>query len=223
MTLAWRNAWRRWPNPVTSTSPNRPRGWSKDISRPATSGASRSRARPSRLPCPIWEGLERSAPASTGRAPAACPPSSAAIATWRSSEAALERTRNGGQVLGIMAEAGAGKSRLCAEFLGHCRAQGLSVLEGRGVAHGKAIPMLPILELWRAYYGIIDADPPETARAKISGRLLSMDEGYREDLPFIFDLFGVPDPANPAPAIDPGTAPEAPARRGQAGAARSRP
>jgi hypothetical protein len=60
-----------------------------------------------------------------------------------------------------------------------------------------------MLELWRAYYGIAEDDSPETARAKISARLLSMDEGYREDLPFIFDLFGVPDPANPAPTIDP--------------------
>ncbi len=117
--------------------------------------------------------------------------------------AALDRARSGGQVLGIMAEAGAGKSRLCAEFLDHCRAQGFVVLEGRGVAHGKAIPMLPILELWRAYYGITETDNPETSRAKISGQLLSMDESYREDLPIIFDLFGVPDAANPAPAIDP--------------------
>jgi class 3 adenylate cyclase/tetratricopeptide (TPR) repeat protein len=118
-------------------------------------------------------------------------------------QTALERARSGGQVLGIMAEAGTGKSRLCAEFLGHCRAQGLSVLEGRGVAHGKAIPMLPILELWRAYYGITEADTPERTRAKISGRLLAMDQSYGEDLPIIFDLFGVPDPVNPAPAIDP--------------------
>ena len=30
-----------------------------------------------------------------------------------------------------------------------------------------------------------------------------MDESFREMLPFVFDLFGVPDPANPSPAIDP--------------------
>ena len=30
-----------------------------------------------------------------------------------------------------------------------------------------------------------------------------MDESFREVLPFVFDLFGVPDPANPSPAIDP--------------------
>ena len=36
--------------------------------------------------------------------------------------------------------------RLCAEFLDGCRAQGIPILAGRGVAHGKAIPMLPMLE-----------------------------------------------------------------------------
>jgi hypothetical protein len=38
---------------------------------------------------------------------------------------------------------------------------------------------------------------------RIAGRLLQMDESFREVLPFVFDLFGVPDPANPSPAIDP--------------------
>ena len=119
-------------------------------------------------------------------------------------DAALERARDGsGQVVGVVAEAGGGKSRLCAEFIESCRTSGIPVLEGRGVAHGKAIPMLPMLEMWRAFYGIRDTDDPETTRARIAGRLLPMDESFREVLPFVFDLFGVPDPANPSPAIDP--------------------
>jgi class 3 adenylate cyclase/tetratricopeptide (TPR) repeat protein len=119
-------------------------------------------------------------------------------------EAALERARGGtAQVVGVMAEAGTGKSRLCAEFIDACRARGIPVFEGRGVAHGKSIPMLPMLELWRNYYGITDGDAPDATRAKIAGRLLLMDEGFRESLPFVFDLFGVADPEKPAPAIDP--------------------
>src|SRR5262245_47247936 len=119
-------------------------------------------------------------------------------------DAALERARSGsGQVVGVVAEAGTGKSRLCAEFVESCRARGIPILEGRGVAHGKAIPMLPMLEMWRAFYEIGDGDGPETTRAKIAGRLLQMDESFREVLPFVFDLFGVPDPAHPSPAIDP--------------------
>jgi class 3 adenylate cyclase/tetratricopeptide (TPR) repeat protein len=118
-------------------------------------------------------------------------------------EAALERARSGGQVVGIMAEAGTGKSRLCAEFVARCRDRGIPVLAGRGVAHGKSIPLLPMLELWRAYYGIAEGDSPETTRQKISGRLATLEGIYQEELPILFDLFGVPDLANPAPVLDP--------------------
>jgi len=48
------------------------------------------------------------------------------------------RARSGsGQVVGVVAEAGTGKSRLCAEFVESCRARGIPILEGRGVAHGQ--------------------------------------------------------------------------------------
>ena len=118
-------------------------------------------------------------------------------------EAAFERAQSGhGQVMGVVADAGTGKSRLCAEFIDRVRAKGLPVLEGRGVAHGKSIPMLPMLEVWRSFYGIDEDDSPEETRAKIAGRLLLMDESFRETLPIQFDLFGVPDPANPSPAMD---------------------
>jgi ABC-type cobalamin transport system ATPase subunit len=49
-------------------------------------------------------------------------------------------------------EAGAGKSRLCAKFVGRCRERGIPVLTGRDVAHGKSVPLLRMLALWRAYY-----------------------------------------------------------------------
>ena len=73
----------------------------------------------------------------------------------RTLEAAMERTRRGdGQVLGVVADAGTGKSRLCFEFAEHCRAQGVTVMEGRCVAHGKNLPLLPVLEVIRGYFGI---------------------------------------------------------------------
>jgi hypothetical protein len=63
--------------------------------------------------------------------------------------------------------------------------------------------MLAMLEFWRAFFGITDGDGAEATRAKVAGRLLPMDESFREVLPLLFDVFGVPDPTNPAPAIDP--------------------
>jgi adenylate cyclase len=117
---------------------------------------------------------------------------------------ALEQARSGnGQVVGVVAEAGAGKSRLCFEFVERCRTRGLTVLQGSAVAHGRNIPLLPILQLFRQYFGISEQDGDRTAREKIAGRLLLIDEGFREFLPVVFDFMVIPDPDRPAPSVDP--------------------
>jgi class 3 adenylate cyclase len=74
-------------------------------------------------------------------------------------EAALERSLEGrGQTVGVVADAGTGKSRLCFEFVERCRSRGFTVLEARGVAHGRRVPLLPMLELFRAYFGVQEGD-----------------------------------------------------------------
>jgi len=119
-------------------------------------------------------------------------------------EAALEQAQAGhGQVVGVVAEAGTGKSRLCFEFAQRCRTRGMTVNEGHAVAHGKNIPYLPILQVFRGYYGITEQDDDRTAREKIAGRLLLLDESFREVLPVLFEFFGVPDPDRPVPRLDP--------------------
>jgi len=119
-------------------------------------------------------------------------------------ESALMRAREGNaQIIGIVGEAGLGKSRLCFEFLERCRARGIMTYETTGVAHGRAIPFLPILRLFRAFYGITEQDSDATARERIAGRMLLLDERLRESLPLLFDFMGVPDPENPTPRIDP--------------------
>ncbi len=117
---------------------------------------------------------------------------------------ALEQTKAGnGQVVGVVAQAGTGKSRLCFEFAERCRAQGLTVLQASGVAHGKNVPFLPILQLLRQYFGITERDGERMAREKIAGRLLLMGEEYREFLPLMFDFMSVPDRDQPAPDMSP--------------------
>lgn len=108
-----------------------------------------------------------------------------------------------GQVIGVVAEAGAGKSRLCFEFLEACRARGLPVLEGRAVAHGRNIPFLPILEVFRSFFGIGPDDDDVAARRKIDDRLLAIDSTLGDAAPLVFDFLGVSDPQRPAPQIDP--------------------
>ena len=68
------------------------------------------------------------------------------------------------------------------------------------MAHGRRIPLLPVVEMMRGYYGVEEQDEPRAARDKIAGRLLLLDDGFREALPVVFDFLGVPDPDNPPPA-----------------------
>jgi AAA ATPase domain len=109
-----------------------------------------------------------------------------------------------GQVVGVEADPGVEKSRLCMEFVDHCRNRGISVLEAHGISHGKAIPFLPILELFRDYFGIAEQDTDQAAREKIAERILLLDETLRDTLVPLFEFLGVPDSKCPAPRIDPG-------------------
>lgn len=118
-------------------------------------------------------------------------------------ETALEQAQAGqGQVVGIVAAAGTGKSRLCHEFAERCRDRGLAVNVGHGVAHGESLPYLPMLAVFRAYFGI-GAEDDATVREKIAGRLLLLDESFRDVLPVVFEFFHVPNPDRPTPPMDP--------------------
>jgi class 3 adenylate cyclase/tetratricopeptide (TPR) repeat protein len=119
-------------------------------------------------------------------------------------EAALDQARAGnGQVVGVVAEAGTGKSRLCFEFVERCRARGIRVDEGHCPSHGKTVPYLPVLELLRAIFAIGDRDRPQEARRKIGGELLLLGERFRELLPLVYDFLAVADPERPAPQLSP--------------------
>ena len=111
--------------------------------------------------------------------------------------------RGRGRIVGVVAQAGEGKSRLCYEFAESCRSRGIPVFEAHGLAHGRQMPMLPMLELLRSFFGIAEGDPDRLAREKISTRLRDLDGDLATEEPLVFDLLGVPDPAQPLAAIDP--------------------
>jgi len=113
-------------------------------------------------------------------------------------EVALADARaGGGGAVGLVAEPGVGKSRLCHEFAQHCRGEGLEVFEAQGQAHGTTTPFMPVLQMLRAFFGIGEREPEQLAREKIAGRALLLDPGFAEDLPLMFDFLGVPDPDRP--------------------------
>jgi len=117
-------------------------------------------------------------------------------------EGALDRAvRSEGAAIGIVAEPGVGKSRLCHEFAERCRERGIEVFECQAQAHGKTIPFMPVLQMLRSYFGITDGDPGRIAREKIAGRTLLLDPNFAEELPLLFDFLGVPDPDRPLPQL----------------------
>ncbi len=118
-------------------------------------------------------------------------------------DAALDATESGqGSTLALLADAGIGKSRLCFEFAERCRARGVRVYEGHCLPHGQAMPLAPILELLRDVFGVAEHDEPEEVRRKIAGTLLLVDTELASELPLVFELLGVPDPARPAPVVE---------------------
>ncbi len=119
---------------------------------------------------------------------------------------ALERALTGamdgeGAVVGIVAEPGVGKSRLCHEFAERARGDGIEVFEAQAQAHGREIPFMPVLQMLRAYFAIADDDPERIVREKIAGRALLLDPEFADDLPILFDFLGVPDADRPAPQL----------------------
>jgi adenylate cyclase len=119
-------------------------------------------------------------------------------------ERALERAAEGdGCAVGLVADAGVGKSRLCFEFAEHSRARGIRVLEGRALAHSKATPFEPVVDVVKAFFEIPADDTPQEARARIAAACEQLGPELAEELPLIVDFLGVADPAQPRTAIDP--------------------
>ena len=111
---------------------------------------------------------------------------------------ALEQTLDGnGRAVGIVGDPGVGKSRLVHEFVAACAARGLTVTSTRGIAHGRFIPLLPMLALYRDYFGIAEGEAPEIARERIEAAMLALDPAFADDLPLLFELLGVPDAGRP--------------------------
>ena len=106
-----------------------------------------------------------------------------------------------GQVVGVVADAGTGKSRLCLEFVERCKARGIRVNAAHCPAHGKTVPYLPLLEMLRDIFGIEARDSDHDARRKIAGELMLLDETFQALLPILFEFMGVGDPARPSPPM----------------------
>jgi adenylate cyclase len=119
-------------------------------------------------------------------------------------DSAMDRALAGqGQVIGIVGEAGVGKSRLCDEFIDRIRLRRPSVSHVVGQAHARSVPLIPLLQSVRSYFGITEDDADDLARSRITAGVLALDADLLDDLPLLFDFLGLPDPQRPSPRMDP--------------------
>lgn len=118
-------------------------------------------------------------------------------------EAELTSAENAeARVVGVVGDAGSGKSRLCFEFVERCRQRGIRVYEARVTAHGHATPYQPILELLREYLGVEATMPLEEARQRVAA-VTSCLPGAGETLPLLMDFLGLTEAKQPARNLDP--------------------
>jgi len=97
-----------------------------------------------------------------------------------------------GQVVGIVGDAGIGKSRLVFEFRQNEAHGPVSFLLGHCHAWGAAVPYLPLLEILRALCGIGEADSAEDTVAKLdaAASAFGMQAGERDVLLQLLGLKG---------------------------------
>lgn len=87
-----------------------------------------------------------------------------------------ERVRRGqGQIVMLFGEAGLGKSRLVSELLSRLPPEML-ILQARCHEFMRATAYGTVVQHLRAYFGVLDSDPPDTGRARVHATLLRLAE-----------------------------------------------
>jgi class 3 adenylate cyclase/tetratricopeptide (TPR) repeat protein len=103
-------------------------------------------------------------------------------------QALAQAAEGRGQIVAVVGEPGVGKSRLFYEFLHSHRTRGWLILQASSVSFGKASAYLPVLDMLRAHFKIDAGDEARTIRAKVTGAVLTLDEGLKDTLPPLLGL-----------------------------------
>ncbi len=105
---------------------------------------------------------------------------------------AFDRVRSGyGQVVGIVGEAGVGKSRLFMELRSMLTKDEYAYLEGRCVHYGGSMAYLPILDILRSYFGIREGEQETIIKKKMLKKILLLDERLKSTLPPFQELLSL--------------------------------
>ena len=105
---------------------------------------------------------------------------------------AYHKVKSGsGQIVGIIGEAGVGKSRLVLEFKTQLRNEEVLFLEGQCLHYGSAMAYLPVLDLLKSYFDIADDDREFIIRKKIEEKILCLDKNLKSVLTPFHDLLSL--------------------------------
>ena len=103
----------------------------------------------------------------------------------------IDAEKGRGVVAGIMGEPGVGKSRLLYEFRQSLAPGRVTYVEGRCLSYGNTVPYLPVVDIVRSTFGIVDIDPSEMIGEKIRSGLQELAMNPNEWDPYLRQLLGV--------------------------------
>jgi predicted ATPase len=105
---------------------------------------------------------------------------------------AFEKVRSrSGQVLGIVGEAGVGKSRLLLEFRVMLPRNEYTYLEGRCLHYGGSMAYLPILDILKSYFEINEEDREDSIKRKLREKIFKLDDSLENVLPPFQELLSL--------------------------------
>ena len=105
---------------------------------------------------------------------------------------AYDKAKSGsGQVVGVVGEAGVGKSRLLIELRNELAREEYTYLEGRCLHYGGSMPYLPIHDILKFYFKIKEEDQEPVIKKKLEVKILQFDERLKGVLPPFQEILSV--------------------------------
>lgn len=108
-----------------------------------------------------------------------------------------------GQIIGVVAEAGQGKSRLLYEFRHHLQDTPVTYLVGRCLSYGSSIPYHPVIDIVRHHCGITETDCPEAISEKVRHTLQELRMEATSAAPYVLQLLEGQERAEAIAALTP--------------------
>ncbi|MBW1775090.1 MAG: AAA family ATPase, partial [Deltaproteobacteria bacterium] len=100
-------------------------------------------------------------------------------------------TSGSGQVVGVVGEAGVGKSRLLLEMSNMLPQGAYSYLEGQCLQYGGSMAYLPVLDILRSYFDIKEGDKEVFIKKRIEEKILDLDEKLEGVIPAFQSLLSL--------------------------------